>query len=295
VAWVGTEKGAYELGGQRVIGSPESPIRHLTVGRDSTLAVTSHQVWILSREGMSAIASAPAGFELNCALADESALIGGSGAALFLLNNGNLEPDDSFASAPGRDAWYTPWGDPAYVRSLATDIDGTIYVNVHVGGVVCRRATDPRWRPTLDIEADVHQVATIRDRPGWVVAATALGLAVSSDKAASWQFHDDGLHANYCRAVASLGSTVFLSASTGSGGRQSALYRFDVDSKHFDRCSNGLPKWFATNVDTFCIAIEGDDVLVGDRDGRVFRSSDGGSNWSLTASNLPPIACLIGS
>jgi hypothetical protein len=244
---------------------------------------------------MTPTASAPAGVELNCALPGEPWMIGGSGASLFLLDHGLLETDDSFASAPGRDAWYTPWGGPADIRSLAGDVDGTIYVNVHVGGVVCRRATDRSWQPTLDIDADVHQVATVDDRPGWVIAATAWGLAVSSDQAASWQFHTDGLHANYCRAVASLGSTVFLSASAGSGGRRAALYRFDLDSSQFERCAKGLPDWFSTNVDTCCIAIEGEDVLVGDRDGRVFRSSDGGTTWSLTASGLPKIACLTGS
>src|SRR5262245_37419611 len=44
-----------------------------------------------------------------------------------------LEPVTAFEFVDGRAAWYTPWGDPADVRSIAVDRGEALYVNVHVG------------------------------------------------------------------------------------------------------------------------------------------------------------------
>src|SRR5213593_1928350 len=92
-----------------------------------------------------------------------------------------LEVDSSFDAAEGREAWHTPWGAPADVRSISSGADGAVYVNVHVGGVL--RSTDggAGWRPTLDIEHDVHQVLALPERPGLVLVAAADGFGLSRD------------------------------------------------------------------------------------------------------------------
>src|SRR5207247_1570407 len=136
-----------------------------------------------------------------------------------------------------------------------------LLANVHVGGVV--RSTDggAAWSPTIDIDADVHQVLA---GPGaTVVAAAAVGLCVSDDDGATWSVVDEGLHATYCRAVAIAGDTVVVSASTGHQGRQSALYRRPIagPQRPFERCRDGLPEWFSDNVDTFCVAADGATVV----------------------------------
>jgi hypothetical protein len=76
---------------------------------------------------------------------------------------------------------------------MAGDVDGTVYLNVHVGGILRYRDDDPVWRDTMDIDADVHEVIAHPDMPGTALAATARGVAISRDGADSWTFHTDGL------------------------------------------------------------------------------------------------------
>ncbi len=85
-------------------------------------------------------------------------LIGTEEAHLLRLTSAGPVPVESFDSMEGRAAWYTPWGDPADVRSIAVGGDGAIHVNVHVGGVARSRDGGASWAPTVDIEQDVHQV-----------------------------------------------------------------------------------------------------------------------------------------
>src|SRR2546428_10164763 len=59
--------------------------------------------------------------------------VGSSEARLFRLAGDKLVPVEAFDRAKGRESWYTPWGGPPDVRSIANWDDG-IYVNVHVGG-----------------------------------------------------------------------------------------------------------------------------------------------------------------
>jgi hypothetical protein len=226
-------------------------------------------------------------------------LVGTEGAHLLRLDGHTLRRVESFEAVDGRRGWYTPWGDPADVRSLAADAAGRVYVNIHVGGVV--RGTDRGngrsggrpWQPTVDIEADVHQVLAHPTVPGLVLAAAAIGFGTSRDGGATWTFTEDGLHASYCRAVAVAGESVLVSASTGPGSRRAALYRRPVGTEApFERCRDGLPEWFRTNVDTYCLAAAGLTVVAGSDDGVVFRSEDEGHRWDVLADGLPSVTCV---
>jgi hypothetical protein len=225
------------------------------------------------------------------ALTPAGLLVGTSRAHLLRLEQDKLVPVPSFEEAEGRDAWYTPWGAPADVRSISAG--QTIYVNVHVGGVL--RSTDggDAWRPTLDIEEDVHQVLAPRDRPGLVLVAAAAGFGVSHDAGDTWRWDNDGLHAHYCRAVALAGDTVLVSASTGHHGRRAAVYRRVLEGgAHFERCQSGLPEWFSDNVDTGCLVALGPTAVIGSEDGCVFLSRDAGERWVAVAKGLAPVRAL---
>jgi len=188
-------------------------------------------------------------------------------------------PVRSFEETEGREAWYTPWGAPADVRSISAGADGAAYVNVHVGGVL--RSGDRTWRPTLDIEHDVHQVLVPPGHPGLLLVAAADGFGRSGDGGDTWQWDNDGLHAHYCRAVAVAGGTVLISASSGHHGRRATVYRRPLDgSAPFERCRIGLPEWFSDNVDTGCLVARGRTVVIGTEDGSVFLSEDGGERAS---------------
>ena len=220
-------------------------------------------------------------------------LIGTERAHLFRFVGDTSEPVESFETVEGRETWYTPWGDPADVRSIAVGLNGAIYVNVHVGGVVRSRDAGRSWTPTVNIDADVHQVITHPARAEVVLAAAYEGFGLSGDGGDSWRFFTNGMHAHYARAVAVAGATVVVSVSTGPQGRRAALYRKPLDSDAtFERCSDGLP-WFDDNIDTACLAADGSLVVFGTADGRVFRSLDEGARWTLIARDLPRVTAVI--
>ena len=225
-------------------------------------------------------------------------LVGTEEAHLFTLAGEQLAPIASFETVDGRDSWHTPWGDPADVRSIAVGLHDAsspvIYVNVHVGGVV--RSTDggESWKPTLDIEVDVHQVIAHPTRRGAALVAAYEGFGESRDGGETWQFITAGMHAHYCRAVAVADDTVLVSASTGPGGKRAAIYKKPFDgSTEFERCRSGLPEWFNHNIDTACLAARGRLVVFGTEDGRVFRSRDAGESWELIAKGLPEIHSAV--
>ncbi|MDH3463614.1 MAG: hypothetical protein OEM32_08325, partial [Acidimicrobiia bacterium] len=193
-----------------------------------------------------------------------------------------------FADAPGRERWYTPWGDPADVRSMALDADHTLYINVHVGGVL--RYDNTGLVPVVEIEADVHQVAAHHSRKGHVYAATAMGVATSHN-GHDFEFFTGGLHASYCRAILPVESMVLVSASTGSRTSRGRLYRASGDGGVFEALTKGLPDWFGGNVNTHCLAMVGDRVYAGFND-TVWVSDDGGDFWSELITGLPKLTCL---
>ncbi|MDQ6726222.1 MAG: hypothetical protein M3066_08680 [Actinomycetota bacterium] len=197
---------------------------------------------------------------------------------------------DSFEHAPDRDRWYTPWGGPPDVRSLAAAPAGAIFASVHVGGILRSPDGGDSWEPTLDPDLDVHQVVAAAD--GTILAATAFGLATSTDGGRSFSVSDDGLHATYARAVAVAGDTVLLSVSTGPDGRRAAVYRRPLHGHGpFRRTAIGLPGTLPGNIDTFCLVADGDRAALGTVAGRVYASEDAGATWSTIAAG-PRVTCL---
>jgi hypothetical protein len=222
----------------------------------------------------------------------DGVLVGTTHARLALVADGAVAMVGSFDDAEGRGGWYTPWGGPPDTRSLSVSPDGALFANVHVGGIL--RAADPRgaWEPTIDVDADVHQVVADPATAGHVVAATALGLAESVDAGESWRFTTEGLHAPYARAVALDGEVLFMSASTGPRGGRAAVYRREPGENVFAKCEGGLPEWFAGNVDSHCLAAGGGTVVVGTEDGRVFASDDASVSWGEAADDLAGVTCV---
>jgi hypothetical protein len=186
-------------------------------------------------------------------------------------------------------------GPPLGVRSMAAACDGgALYVNVHVGGIPRSSDGGASWRPTLDIDLDVHEVCAHPGRPEIVIAAAAAGLCISRDGGESWRVTTDGLHACYGSAVALTGEWLYLAASTDHFTSQGALYRRRIDDDGpLEKVGGGLPAWLGGIVDTHCIAVRGDDLAIVDR-GALYGSQDSGRSWSLWADGLPsPSAVLI--
>lgn len=231
----------------------------------------------------------------RCLLPDgDGVLVGTSEARLLQLEGNELRAIDAFDAAPGRSTWHTPWGGPPDTRSLSRGADGTVYANVHVGGILRARPGWASWEPTIEVDADVHQVLADPVRPGVVFAACAYGLATSVDGGDTWRIEDEGLHGSYCRALAIAGDTIVVTASTGPFTRRAAVYRRPLDGAGaFERCTEGLPEWFGANVDTYCLAARDDLVALAAEDRSVYRSDDGGRTWDRIAQDLPPVHALL--
>ena len=287
---VGTTDGLYELG---------EGLRVLVAGREVTALagdgdrwwgiLDGHELRSSDRAGWTQIASTGE-LGARCVLPTASGLfVGTSEAHLLILEGDTLQPVHSFDAIEDRGKWYTPWGGPADVRSMSEAYTGELYVNVHVGGVV--RSTDggASWAPTIDIHADVHQVVFDR-ASGAILAASARGLGVSTDRGKSWRYDADGLHGKYLRAATVANGTALVSASTGPFTNEAAVYRRSMDGVGpFERCLEGLPEWFSDNIDTYCLAASGASVAFGTADGRVFISRDEGQSWQAAAEGLPGI------
>jgi hypothetical protein len=224
---------------------------------------------------------------------DQGLLVGTAEAHLLRLEEGTLERVEEFDRVEGRDGWYTPWGGPPDTRSIARAADGATYANVHVGGIV--RSADWRtWQPTIEVDADVHQVIAHPDRGELVLAASARGLERSEDGGRTWSTHRDGLHGRYSRAVAIAGDTLLITASTGPFTERAAVYRRPLDGDHtFERCDGGLPDWFPSNIDSHSLAASGGSVVFGTDGGDVYRSEDAGDTWERIAEGLPKVRCLL--
>ena len=292
---VGTSDGLHVLG-------PDADEHHLR-GREVTALTRSNGSWWAILEGREILHSGDfrqwsqvttvEDVRANCLLdIDGKLLVGTSSAHLSSIRGGKIESVETFNNAPGRDDWHTPWGGPPDVRSMSAAPDGTVYANVHVGGVVRSIDGGDTWDPTIDINADVHQVS-YDAASGRIFAACAHGLAVSDDEGVGWNYLTDGLHAEYCRAVAVAGDTVLVSASTGPFTNRSALYRTEAKgSGEFHKCEAGLPEWFGDNIDTYCVDANGAVAAFGTSNGSVFVSEDAGESWRTVTEGLASVRCV---
>ena len=283
---VGTTAGAYLVGDstEQLIGGTR--INHIVRDGDGWCLVDGKGQ--INHDG-EVVAKLPDGAAALCVQPGiDTIWIGSNEARLFALEDGRVSEDEFFATAPGRDSWYTPWGAPADVRSMTLDADHTLYVNVHVGGIL--RYDNTGLVPTVDIGSDVHEVTAHPDEQGAVFAATAKGLAVSHN-GHDFDFRRNGLHAPYCRAVTVLDDRVIFSASTGPRTSQARLYTCPLWDDAVEPSSHGLPEWFDDNIDTHCLAGSGSTAHLGHGD-RVWRSEDRGATWAQIADGLGSITCI---
>ena len=303
MAWsllVGTSSGVFAVAnGGGAVSDPafgERSVTWLSVGRDGRVVAVADRRSIVGRDASGTWPELASSDELkiDCVLSTPSGVLAGTDEAhlLRLADDGSFARDEAFDSVEGRDTWYTPWGGPPAVRSIALDLAGRIHANVHVGGIPRSVDGGASWEPTIEIDADVHQVIAHPSEPDVVLAAGAVGLAISEDGGASWRVEREGLHSSYARAVAVAGETILLTAATGPHGGRGAVYRTTLAGGAFEKCGDGLPQWFDGNIDSGWLAADGATVAFGTSDGDVFVSEDEGKRWGRAAEALPQIRAL---
>jgi hypothetical protein len=275
-------------------------LQHLTAdGRGAILAVVDERSLQRRSSDGSWTQIASTAHPLRCCVARQGNIyLGTDDARVFRVTEsspagaGELTELRAFQRVPGRDAWRAGqalvngqlMGPPLGVRSIDATLDGALLVNVHVGGIP--RSTDggSTWHPTIEIEADVHEVRAHPRRPNVVAAAAAAGLCMSSDGGATWSIQRDGLHDPYCSAVAFLGDDVLVAASEGHFASTGRIYRRAIDGNAaLQPLIDGAAGWTDGIVDTHCLAVSGKRIAFADQGGKLHLSRDGGLSWSSSA------------
>jgi hypothetical protein len=287
----GTEAGLFRVGDSTAAELEGRNVADIALASDGWWAIAdASQVIRRTSEGDWETAASVEDRRLNCLFPASSALLLGTDEAhLLSLRAGSAAPLHGFEEAPGRFEWYTPWGGPPDVRSIAAWGD-SLYVNVHVGGILRSDDGGATWTPTIDIHSDVHEVV-VSDAA--ILAATAYGLATSRDGGRSWDFDEEGLHATYARAVALSGDWILMTASLGPRGGEAGIYRRALGRSGFEKIHEGLPEWFPRNLDTGCVAARDGIVSLGSGDGRVFLSEDHGESWDQIGEGLPRVNKVV--
>ncbi|MGH8903679.1 MAG: WD40/YVTN/BNR-like repeat-containing protein [Egibacteraceae bacterium] len=293
---VGTKDGLHEVGaGVRELDG--HAVQELTVGDGGVWAIVDDEAVLRADAGGSV---SPSDWtevarldrlQARCLLPASGRLLVGTSEA-HLVDALTGSPIASFDRIPSRDEWYTPWGGPPDTRSLSVDGEGAVWVNVHVGGVWRAVDLDSGWDQVVEVDADTHQVCC-DPGTGTAIVAAAIGFGQTRDGGQTWDWTTDGLHGSYCRAVAFAGSTTLVTASTGPFAERAGIYRRPLHGDGpFERCRDGLPEWFASNIDTGCLTAAGATVVLGTDEGQVYVSEDEGRSWSLFAGGLPPVTAI---
>jgi hypothetical protein len=295
-------------GDERTQEIANQPVRGLAPdGRGGALAIVGgHSLRRRAPSGEWA-SVATSEFELSCCMTVRDTIyVGTEHARMLRLSRagGVLDAIDGFDSVAGRDTWFAGsaivngqrLGPPLGIRSVSANSNGSVlFANVHVGGIPRSMDGGKTWLPTIDINSDVHEVCAHPANPDIVAAASAIGLCISRDAGATWTIERDGLHASYCSAVAFSGDDILVSASTDHFADRGRIYRRPIrPDGQIVAVEDGLPTWINGIVDTSCIATNGSTIVVVDRGGTLYLSTDFGLAWSQSSSELPiPSSVLI--
>ncbi len=185
-------------------------------GHGGALAIVDgHSLCRRASDGVwSTIATAE--FDLACCVTVGEVIYAGTSDArvLRVTVKGDIAQLRGFEGVDGREKWYAGAalidgklvGPPLGIRSITATSDGAVLLaNVHVGGIPRSVDGGATWRPTINVNRDVHEVRAHPTRPTVVAAAAAVGLCTSSDAGETWEVEQAGLHAPYCSAVAFAG------------------------------------------------------------------------------------------
>ncbi|MBT3377282.1 MAG: hypothetical protein HN742_04975 [Lentisphaerae bacterium] len=215
--------------------------------------------------------------------------LGTEGARLYCLPAGDAgaHPVSSFDDLPCRESWYTPWGGPPAVRSLAAAPDGCIYADVHVGSIMCSSDHGVTWRaatPTLN--EDVHEVATCPAAADRVYANTAHAVYISEDRGNSWTYRGEQLGGRYGRAIAvhpRNPARLLATVSDGPHGENvhGQLFVSSDFGLTWQHVEDGFPASTHENIDTFQAAISPDGAGWAAVGRRLYRSPNPHGRWDV--------------
>ena len=255
--------------------------------------VDDQQIWRRNSAGAwSHFVTAPIPLQ-SIVAADGSIFVGGmeEPTMLRISGSGSIERLQAFDHTPGREQWIAN-GPPLGVRSLAA-MPNALLAAVHVGGIPRSTDTGATWHPTIPVLYDVHQVSVPPSLPGFVAAATAVGLCISHDSGLTWTVHSEGLPITNSLAVAVLQDEVLFSIEDGPFAERSQLWRWRIDDGPLEQVREGLPEWLDGKIDTHWIATTHNQAALIDCGGNLWRSASGSTGWQHIAVIPPYVTSLL--
>lgn len=184
-----------------------------------------------------------------------------------------------------RSQWYTPWGGPAAVRSIASTTEGWIYADIHVGSIMRSPDNGRTWDPVKpSLHKDVHEVSTTPASKRRVYANTFLSVYISDNKGDSWEHRFKDLNNRYGRGIAvnpGAPDTILCGVSDGPTGVDvhGQLYYTEDAGINWVHVTTGFPDSTKKNIDTFHIAYSEKDVAWVTDENILFMSTDRGKTW----------------
>ena len=189
--------------------APHGAMVSLSNGQTVVSALSDGTLLVLSEDGEKRIPTGIADPIASLLVVREdplTLLIGtDEGAYVYRLvgEEGPAERIVSFDELECRKDWYTPWGGPPAVRTLAKTQDGFCYADIHVGSIMRSPDEGFSWEPvTPELHKDVHQVATCPADDNRVYANTQNGVYISTDRGNSWEHRFQGLPRRYGTTIA---------------------------------------------------------------------------------------------
>jgi len=235
-------------------------------------------------------------------------------AALFRSTDGGKSWVElpAIREVPDTEQWTFP-GPPhiAHTKMLAFDPrdPDTFYAAIEQGALLKTTDGGRSWREfssysRADDRAyrDVHQILLVPSRPQRMFMTTGVGLYRSEDGGEAWErltgpefrlAYPDHI------ALSPDENTIFMSGAATDPGvwRRShyagtAIVRSRDGGRSWEILKRGIPDSARGNIEAMSLAdhASGFSLFVGNTDGEVYASEDGGDTWSLIAHALGPVS-----
>jgi photosystem II stability/assembly factor-like uncharacterized protein len=191
--------------------------------------------------------------------------------------------------------------DPRDAKHFYAAIEQGAMLETFDGGESWRELADYS-RPDHRAFKDLHQILVTPSEPQRMFMTMGCGSYRSADGGAHWhEMTDEHFRLSYPDHIGLSPDekTLFMSGAAGHPGiwRQShnagtAILRSHDDGKSWELLARGIPETAPCNIEAMSIAgwPGGYSIFLGDTDGTVFLSEDGGDSFARIAERLSPIS-----